>query len=632
MSLGDTGMVSFALVRLQRLARSFDEIGSDAEPGEAATRAALRLITQLGTTALPLCLRELGSDHAGRARWAEALIAHIGALAEHRERVVDGLQRLAGQSRESAPALCERACNLLADLGARLGPGDRSGGRSGGHPAGTQGGAQGGGPGGRPGEQSIYEIREPDIGDPDALRALVSQLRTPAEVALAADRVLVELDGEEVIALVDGLGDTDPVRAIWLADELLLRNDLGEHIRHALRRVRAPLDESGVARPRPPGGQGLDLAQVAVLLGRRPGGRQVVIASRPLGAPAPDRVRVLCLLATGDGTLIDGLHGRDFPARRLEREVLAPLRQRGYRFTMASPEQGAQEVRRMARATLRLGRPLPQAFYLGRDLLGIYDQHVAGLRAAPGDSPLLERGLQLLLEGSPERARPILERFVRRAPDHAEGRAALARCLVALDVLEPARAHLLQAMALDPDNPLHHWNLAAIAHRQGRPGGCYLALLDYLDLVGDGVFDAGAGACDARLETATGFVEEYERLAQIEYPEAAPAAVARADDLVHRARLRLEASEQDAALALLEQAVAMVPEHYPAWTDLGMFWGRRGRRDEAGRCLRKALALRPGCPVASRAMARLEGEGAAAQAAAASECASGGMSEQGRLL
>ncbi len=616
-----TGGVSFALVKLQHLVQSFHSIGAGAEPSEETVRKALRLVVQLGATALPLCVRELGAGDGRRARWAELLLAHLGARPELHERVVTALRELAG--RGAAPE-AKRARSVLADLGEELA------GLAAGSDADHDGAGQGADPPGAdqlgraPGLQGAAE-RDPDA---EALRVALGGLHSQAEVALAADRMLAELDAEVLVALVDELAESDPERALWLSDELLLRNDLSAHTRQALRRVRAPLGLAGhAASPRASSndnaggpGQGRASLLAAVLLGRHASGRTVVIASRPCAARTgerPQRVRVMAMLLTADGALSDGLYSDAFAARRLDRELLGPLRRRGYRFATATITQAAELVREAARSTMCLGRPLPRAFYLGRDLLGMYDEHVAGLRASDHDGPLLERGLQLLFEGNPGRARPVLERYVRRVGDSAEGRAALARCLTALGALEPARTQLVQAIALDPDNPLHHWNLSAIAHRQNRAGGCYLALLDYLDLVGEGAFDAGAGACDARLETAHAFVLEYERLAQIEYPEAMPAAVARAEDLVHKARQRLVEAKLDAAVALLEQAVAMVPGYHPAWLQLGTVFEQCACLEDAERCLRRALALRPGDPAASRALAALERKRKTAARAAA---------------
>lgn len=682
MGTSGTGSVSFALVKLQHLVQSFDSIGNGTEPTEESVRKTLRLVMQLGATALPLCVRELGARDGRRARWAELLLGQLGARPELYERVVGALRELV---KHGSGAEVKRAQSVLADLGEELaelaagaaaqeGQGEGQGADRLGRAPGLDGGGA-------------------DGADPDAeaLRTALGGLRTQAEVALAADRMLAELDGEVIVALVDELAESEPERALWLADELLLRNDVSAQTRQALRRVRAPLGLAGFAtRPgqgsetvedrgnetvedrgseriagrsnqasrargggrgsEPSNGQSngrgntttagrgddarrTGTAIAAVLLGRHASGRTVVVASRPVPARAgerPQRVRVMAMLLTADGALSDGLYSDAFAARRLDRELLGPLRRRGYRMATATIPQAAEILREAARSTMCLGRPLPRAFYLGRDLLGMYDEHVAGLRAADDDGPLLERGLQLMFEGNPARARPVLERYVRRVPDSGEGRAALARCLTALGALEPARTQLLQAIALDPDNPLHHWNLSAIAHRQGRAGGCYLALLDYLDLVGEGAFDAGAGACDARLETAHAFVLEYERLAQIEYPEARPAAVARAEDLVHKARQRLVETKLDAAVALLEQAVAMVPGYHPAWLQLGVAFEQSGCPEDAERCLRRALALRPGDPAAVRALAALERKRQSAARAAARAVTVKDRSDDGR--
>jgi tetratricopeptide (TPR) repeat protein len=670
MGLTPRGSVSFAFVKLQRLVQSFDEVGSGAGPTEEGVRRVLRLAAQLGATALPLCVRELGGSDGRRARWAEVLLGHLGAQRELHGRVVAALRELAGADRaEPGPSRAHggpgtRARRILAELAEGLSAPDPDQpyqlpdleSRLSSHLS---------SPGARPAASDGAAAPL----DPDRLRADMERMSNQAEVAQVADRMLSALEPMALALLVEELGEQDPARALRLADEFLLRNDLDDPTRHALRRVRAPLQltvplarsarpgrkpaaspsfpvsgavsgpVSGAASGPVPGPVSGPAAAstagarplAAALLGRHAGGRKVVIVSRPVvvhPGERPQRVRVMAMLLAADGMLNDGIYGEDFAARGLDRELLAPLRERGYRFATATVEQAAELVREGARAALCLGRTLPRAFYLGRDLLGIYDQHVAGLRVTDDDGPLLDRGLQLLGEGLPVRARPLLERYVRRVPESAEGRAALARCLLALGVLEPARAQLIQAIALDPDNPLHHWNVAAVAHRQGRTGGCYLALLDYLDLVGEGAFDAGAGACDARLDTARTFVHEYERLAQIEYPDARPTAVARAEELAYRAQQRLPGidpdakidarpeatidaksdpnAQLDAALALLEQSVALVPGYHPAWVQLGMLLEQRGRTVDAERCLRRALSLRPGDAAVIGALAELE--------------------------
>ena len=578
-----TGELSLSFMKLQRLARSFDEAAQD-EASDDATGSGdptvlrpsvlrlpvlrppeLRLIVELATTALPLCLREMASGNERRARWAELLLAHLATHPEHRPRVLGGLRELA--QRGGAGGL--RALAMLADLDP---------------PAEARGSAD------------------------EPLRELIAGLRTPADVALAADRMVTDLEANELLDLLDALSDGDPRRALLLTDELLLRNDLDERCKSALRRVRAPLDDRRHSLgahwpPRPRAGR---RAAASARVGRHDSGRLVVIASRTVPGSRPRRLRVLAVLIAPEGTLLDGLHGADFSQARLERELLAPLRRSGYRFASAPASKAALVVRGAAQASLRLGRLLPQAFYLGRDLLGIYDEHALALNAGGGPSALLDRAMDLLAAGHVRRARPILERHLAQAPESAEGHATMARCLIELSELDPARAHLLRAEWLDPGNPLHHWNLAAVAHRQSRQGGCYLALFDYLELLGERIFDHATGECEPRRDIAERFVDEYERLARLEHPQAEPHAVARADELLYRARMRLHGGNWQDAIPLLEQAVALVSSHYPAWTHLGIAHGESDRESDARQCLRRALSLRPSYPLAVTALAHLD--------------------------
>src|SRR5262245_26934083 len=109
---------------LRRLATCFDKLDA---------RAARRSIQRLGGLALPLLLRELAGESAGRAELARGLIGGLaGGDAELRARAVRGLQSLSAStgmggagaagapgapSRASGDDIKARALGLLGELG-----------------------------------------------------------------------------------------------------------------------------------------------------------------------------------------------------------------------------------------------------------------------------------------------------------------------------------------------------------------------------------------------------------------------------------------------------------------------------------------------------------------------------------
>ena len=205
---------------------------------------------------------------------------------------------------------------------------------------------------------------------------------------------------------------------------------------------------------------------------------------------------------------------------------------------------------------------------------------------------LLGRGVDLLAAGEADRARPLLERHAAARPDDAEGASSLGLCLLALAENTAARVALERAAALEPGRALHRWNLAAAAHREGRLGGCYLALVTYLALAEAGAADH-AGTDPAQLAVARHFVADYERVARLESPELGAAELARADDDLHRARWLLRGGRAREAIGVLRGALEAAPTLPGLWSHLASACLACGRAAEARRAGLRALALCP---------------------------------------
>ena len=204
----------------------------------------------------------------------------------------------------------------------------------------------------------------------------------------------------------------------------------------------------------------------------------------------------------------------------------------------------------------------------------------------------LDRGLAYLEAGRPRAARRRLERFVARQPRSPEGRSALGVCLLELGELDGAVTQLSEAIALEPRQALHRWNLASAAKQAERMGGCYLALRDYLSLADD-----SEGASERRDE-ARNFVRAYERMLRGSHPGVPLSDVLRGEELFARAFAALSEGRHAEAANGFEEVLALVPRHYPSWGNLGAAYLALERVQEARRCLERALELNPEYTVA----------------------------------
>ena len=226
---------------------------------------------------------------------------------------------------------------------------------------------------------------------------------------------------------------------------------------------------------------------------------------------------------------------------------------------------------------------------------------LARLKREAGVSPseravhaALERGLEYLEAGKPRAARRRLERFVASEPRCAEGRSALGICLLQLDRCDDAVAQLERAAELEPDEPLHRWNLAAAAKQAERMGGAYLALREYLTLHDE------SGGAEGRVKEARRFVRAYERMLRESHPGVALTDYLRGEELFARAHAALSEGRPDEAVHGFEAVIALVPRHYPSWGNLGAAFLQLERRDDAQRCLEQALALNPDYAIARK--------------------------------
>jgi Flp pilus assembly protein TadD len=205
-----------------------------------------------------------------------------------------------------------------------------------------------------------------------------------------------------------------------------------------------------------------------------------------------------------------------------------------------------------------------------------------------------QRALELLESGKPRSALRKLQRAVERDPQNGEAQSALGVCLLMLGKVVEALPSLERAAALEPEEPLHRWNLAAAAKQAERLGGAYLALRGYLQL------NDPSGGAEERQKDAQKFVRAYERMLQKWHPGVELGDVLRGEELFARAYAALSEGRLDEARDGFERVLELVPRHYPSWGNLGATLANLGEHDMAQKCLEQALALKPDYELARR--------------------------------
>ena len=489
--------ISFSLVKLHRLRAGFDELSDGRPIHRSRERTLLRLARQLGATAIPTCARELQSLDEDRSRWAYAVLGAIATVDGCDGRVVAALRDVADADATSDVAKL-RALALLTELG-------------------------------------IPTPASPHLHDPAAARArslrdLAGCLGSPSEVARAGDLLVEQLAPGELCEFIGDLSEAQAAEAAALAVELLLRDDLDERTLGEIRRLSAPLlcnrelEARVRAKPRVP-------RSCCAAVGRHQDGRVVVIARARRAGSRPPRWRVYCAVLSPEAILIDGHYADDMTHSAIDRELVRLLGTDGFAMEDIGTGEARDLVAHGARGARIIMPRIPRTYFLGRDILGISDEHLGNSRSMRRDhlvAALHARATDLLAAGDAGAARPLLERYVAEVPDDAEGCAALGLCVLALDEPDLARRYLDRAVWLEPENPRHLWNLAAAAHASGRLGACFLALSSYLESR-----DSGWGSDEdrrARRQKANEFVAEYDRLARLQHPALDPAEVARKEN------------------------------------------------------------------------------------------------------
>jgi tetratricopeptide (TPR) repeat protein len=357
------------------------------------------------------------------------------------------------------------------------------------------------------------------------------------------------------------------------------------------------------------------------LLGRLGGERVVQRLHRlVLDAHVDDDVkaRALGLLSDLRAPVPAGTTLRDPEAllQRSVRDLLATLdhpREMAQAVTLIIEQVPEEELPAFASELLRHGgaraTPLIDALLHRRGLSQSTIELLVGLKrralASPAEqaaAEALERGLEYLEAGKPKAARRRLQRFIRNHPNHAEGRSALGVCLIHLNDFDGAIVHLREAARIEPDEALHRWNVAAACKQADRLGGAYLGLRDYLKLDDD-----TDGARDRRSE-ARSFVRAYEKMLRDSHPGVPLDDYLRGEELFARAYAALSEGRPDDALRGFEEVLALVPRHYPSWGNLGAAYLALERKEEAQRCLRRALELNPEYAVARKNLQLLDSQ------------------------
>ncbi|MGE0549595.1 MAG: tetratricopeptide repeat protein [Kofleriaceae bacterium] len=430
-----------------------------------------QLLGRAGLSAIPLLTRELQHGDARRREAARTALAMVAANDGHaRDRVIRGLREVTELATTDEAKVC--ALGLLAELG----------------------------------ERGAAQFADPIAVQRRSAIALAAQLSSDAEVAEAADLMVRQLDDDDIVQMIEVMRDTALAAARRLGHELVQRLDLAIDTRERIEEIlgSSPVVAAPTRTGRPP-----RPTHVVTLLD--PSGRHVVLATRKNSGER--RWRRWAVLIGTMGHIDDCVHEDD--AIDDAAPLLTALCRDGYRITSRELDDARAAIMAAARRTAHDGASqLPSAYYLGRDLLELGDAHIAA-RTSPA-ATALGRAVELIADGEPARALSLLEQC---DPDLADVAAARAACLLAQRQFAQAAAALEQAIAMEPDWPLHYWNHAVALHEQGDAIGCYDALRRFVATSGSATTNRSGLRADpeqpARLAHAARMLAELERAARL---------------------------------------------------------------------------------------------------------------------
>lgn len=428
---------------------SFEETGERFPRSQEQREAIFQLVDHIGGLAVPTLLRQLfaGSASAG---WACELLIHLADSEARCRRIARSLQselQTHQLPEECRPAVAE----LLRFIGQPV-PWTR--------------------------EACLVPKTQHSLCD------LAAGIESAADLARAADTLLADLPISEVMEFLEDFANHEPAIAIALVGELLVRDAFTERTRAALRQLSVSISSENRSLTvsentlhAPPEKPGLRHAKHA-------SGRSALVAYAGCTGSGPRLYRALSLHLDPNGSLSECEYLEQVPRSTVESLLLAPLAEQGFEILPIAPGALRQHAIAATQLRLRTGKSLPRAYYLGRDLCGLYDEHLPRrsprARRRTQDAALLARGTELLSRGRAELARDLLLQYTKGHPNDSEALATLGNCLVEVGDIDAAREYLSRASSLAPGVGRYHWNRAALAHREGRIGECFLALKDYL--------------------------------------------------------------------------------------------------------------------------------------------------------
>lgn len=496
MSSSGNGDISFSFACLQTLMKSFRDVAEGEVLGSLKRDAICELVDHLGEVAIPVLLRNLfGPPDTGQ--WASELLLHLSRVSSAKARIRTELG-----SYENASNLNSSSLLRVADLIATLDGWQEE----------------------LPTNLSNEGIDTEDYSE-QYLATLAGCIHSKADVAHIANLLLRDFAPGDLPDFIERMALNQPGCAKALVQELILRDDLERQHRQSLRGVAASLSEVLFEIP-------LSLRERSTMtLATHASGASSIVSYIQI-PPADDfsfggkeqeeyLYRALQLNIDTRQGLTGGQYLTGIDRSAIDSRAVHPLVESGFELRPISQSEVEKRLTIALRACSRRGQSIPNCYYLGRDIVGLHDEHILpGADAECDSAALFSRGNQLMTRGKYQQARTLLEKYAKQHPNDPEAMSALASCHIELQNPDSARYYLEQASSLAPAVGRYHWNRASLAHREGRLGECFLAFQEYL-LCGD-------ARDQKQIALANQFIRQYTRSKAEKKTPAAPNSVFRA--------------------------------------------------------------------------------------------------------